>query len=211
MTTGMSAPPIGSTKRTPKIAAPAMMNQSSHSCCQPATSAIPAARHAMKSAPFTNCWPTYVIGRPLTSSCSFPNATIEPENETAPMRPESTMARPMSTFGVPGSGRTRCSSASAMSAAAPPPTPLKSATICGIAVIFTRRAATAPKPPPISIASAIAHQSLPPVLTHVTAIAITIPIAPSWLPRRARAGSARNRSARMKVTIVTRYSRFERL
>jgi hypothetical protein len=41
-------------------------------------------------------------------------------------------------------------------------------------------------------------------LIQVTTIAITIPIAPSWLPRRARAGSARNRSARMKVTIVTR-------
>ena len=31
-----------------------------------------------------------------------------------------------------------------MSAAAPPPTPLKAATICGIAVIFTRRAAGTP-------------------------------------------------------------------
>ena len=63
----------------------------------------------------------------------------------------------MSTFGAPGSGRIRCSSASETSAAAPPPTPLKSATICGIAVIFTRRAATAPKPPPITIPSAIAQ------------------------------------------------------
>jgi hypothetical protein len=35
-------------------------------------------------------------------------------------------------------------SASATSAAAPPPTPLNSATISGIAVIFTARAAYAP-------------------------------------------------------------------
>ena len=40
-------------------------------------------------------------------------------------------------------------------AAAPPPTPLKSATICGIAVIFTRRAPTAPSTPPSTIPTAI--------------------------------------------------------
>ena len=37
---------------------------------------------------------------------------------------------------------TSCSSATAISAAAPPPTPLNSATICGIAVMRTRRAET---------------------------------------------------------------------
>jgi hypothetical protein len=36
-----------------------------------------------------------------------------------------------------------------MSAAAPPPTPLKSATICGIAVMRTRRAENAPTTVPI--------------------------------------------------------------
>src|SRR5690242_20186950 len=113
----------------------------------------------------------------------------------------------MSTFGAPGSGRIRCSSASEIKAAAPPPTPLNSATICGIAVIFTLRAATAPNPPPISIASAIAHQLVEPILIQVTTIASSIPAAPIWLPRRACAGFDRNRSARMNVTIVTRYKR----
>ena len=42
----------------------------------------------------------------------------------------------------PGSGARLWNSASAISATAPPPTPLNSATICGIAVIFTRRAPT---------------------------------------------------------------------
>ena len=41
---------------------------------------------------------------------------------------------------VPGSGASWWNSASEISAAAPPPTPLKSATICGIAVIRTLRA-----------------------------------------------------------------------
>jgi len=98
-----------------------------------------------------------VIGRPPISSWSFANAIIEPANEIEPMSAESTMPAAMSTFGRPGSGRIRCSSASEMSAAAPPPTPLNSATICGIAVIFTLRAATAPKPPPTTMPSAIAQ------------------------------------------------------
>ena len=145
-----------------------------------------------------------MIGRPPISSCSFANAIIEPANEIEPISAESTIATEMSTCGAPGAGRIRCSSASATSAAAPPPTPLNSATICGIAVIFTLRAATAPKPPPISIPIAIAHQLVVPTLSHVTTIASSIPAAPIWLPRRACAGLERNRSARMKETIVTR-------
>ena len=119
-----------------------------------------------------------MIGRPPISSCSFAKAIIEPANEIEPISAESTIATEMSTFGAPGSGRIRCSSASAINAAAPPPTPLNSATICGIAVIFTLRAATAPKPPPISIATAIAHQLVVPTLIHVTTTASSIPAAP---------------------------------
>ena len=44
-----------------------------------------------------------------------------------------------------------------MSAAAPPPTPLNSATICGIAVIFTLRAETAPMTAPIAIPTMISQ------------------------------------------------------
>ena len=153
---------------------------------------------------FPTFWPGYVIGRPPMSSCSFANAIIEPASETAPIRPENAIAMSTSMCGRPGSGRKRWSSASAISAAAPPPTPLNSATICGIAVIFTRRAAAAPKPPPITIAITIAHQLVVPALIHVTTIATSIPAAPIWLPRRAVAGFERNRSARMNVTIEIR-------
>ena len=105
-----------------------------------------------------------MIGRPPISSCSFANAIIEPANEIEPISAESTIAIEMSTCGAPGSGRMRWNSASATSAAAPPPTPLNSATICGIAVIFTRRAATAPNPPPIAMPITIAHQLVEPDL-----------------------------------------------
>ncbi len=89
-------------------------------------------------------------------------------------------------------------------AAAPPPTPLNSATICGIAVIFTRRAATAPKPPPRIIPSPISQKLPMPFWANVTTIASSMPAAPTWLPRLAVAGDERKRRARMKVTIVTR-------
>ena len=54
----------------------------------------------------------------------------------------------------PASSR-RCArnSAHAISATAPPPTPLNSATICGIAVIFTLRAAGTPTAVPIATPS----------------------------------------------------------
>ena len=64
----------------------------------PLTSATPEPAATSKTTPFTNCWPGYVIGRPPISSCSFANATIEPENEIAPISAESTIASEMSTF-----------------------------------------------------------------------------------------------------------------
>ena len=91
------------------------------------------------------------------SSWSFAKATIEPANEIAPISAESMIAMLMSTFRLPGTGARLWNSAHEMSAAAPPPTPLNSATICGIAVIFTRSAATAPKPPPMTIPRTISQ------------------------------------------------------
>ena len=105
ITTGMSAPPIGSTKSTPNTSAAATSVQSSHWSCTPLTSATPEPAATSKTTPFTNCWPGYVIGRPPISSCSFANATIEPENEIAPISAESTIASEMSTFGAPGVGQ----------------------------------------------------------------------------------------------------------
>ena len=61
---------------------------------------------------------------------------------------------------VSSAGLPPCSSASRystqeISATAPPPTPLNSATICGIAVIFTERAAGTPTAVPMAMPSAI--------------------------------------------------------
>ena len=146
-----------------------------------------------------------MIGRPLIRSCSFPNATIEPANEIEPTSAEKTVDIPLSTPTSPEWAQTPWNSTSEIRAAAPPPTPLNSATICGIAVIFTFLAPTTPITVPIAIPAAI-HQK--PVTTSssasVTRSAHTIPAAPIWTPSRARRGDERNRSARMKATIVTR-------
>ena len=69
--------------------------------------------------------------------------TIEPENDTEPTSTVNAVAirTNVSTSSPAWSSSTiSCSSTSATSAAAPPPTPLNSATICGIWVIWTRRA-----------------------------------------------------------------------
>ena len=57
----------------------------------------------------------------------------------------------------PGSPAGRWYSAAAISAAAPPPTPLNSATICGIAVIRTARAETTPITVPTAIPATISQ------------------------------------------------------
>ena len=139
------------------------------------------------------------------SSWSFPNATIEPANEIEPMSAENTVATPRSTPTLPTFAHTPWNSTTEMSAAAPPPTPLNSATICGIAVIFTVRAPTTPITVPTTPPASMIHQ---PVTTSslksVTTIATSIPTAPIWLPRRACRGDERKCSARMNAAIGIR-------
>ena len=79
--------------------------------------------------------------------------TSEPENDTDPTRIVNAVAASVNPAGeVP----TRAlSSSSATRAAAPPPTPLNSATSCGIWVICTRRAPTSPTAVPTAIATTI--------------------------------------------------------
>ena len=208
ITTGMSAPPIGRTKTIPNRAATPIAAASSQNSTVPIATAASAIDPTNRSA-LPTCWAGYVIGRPLISSWSFPKATSEPEKEIEPTSAEMTVATPRSTPTSPACAQTLWNSTSETRAAAPPPTPLNSATICGIAVIFTFFAPTTPITEPISIPAAIHHQPGRPLSSpSVTRMAQTIPAAPIWTPRRAWRGDERKRSARMNATIVTRYSRF---
>ena len=86
----------------------------------------------------------------------LPKAMFEPQNDTEPMIAAKRIGIRASSSGMPpvipaprGTRRTQTS------ATAPPPTPLNSATICGIAVIFTPRAAGTPTAVPIATPSTI--------------------------------------------------------
>ena len=79
-----------------------------------------------------------------------------------------------------------------MIATAPPPTPLNKATICGIWVICTLRAAGTPTATPIATPSAISHGVEPPLSTcgvsSVATTATAMPAAAILLPRTAVLG-----------------------
>ena len=78
----------------------------------------------------------------------------------------------------------------AISATAPPPTPLNSATICGIAVILTWRADGTPSAVPITRPTMIRIQ-LCSTCSSVATTASAIPAAAILLPRTAVFGPVR--------------------
>ena len=83
----------------------------------------------------------------------------------------------------------------------------KAATSSGIEVIGTRRAITAPTPPPIAMpttTSAQAQRVRRRMRASVVSMAIAMPIMPNRLPRRLVSGLDRPRNARMNRTPATR-------
>ena len=137
--------------------------------------------------------------------CSLPKATIEPVRLTPPITAPSSVAI-MGTTGSSGApdGRSLTdtrNSESATTAAAPPPAPLKIATIWGMAVIGTRRAPSTPMTDPTPPATSTIHQcsSIPAAVNRVQMTTSAMPPAPSRFPVRAVRGDERNLSARMKV------------
>ena len=84
--------------------------------------------------------PGKMIGFPLIRPWSLPEAISEPVNVTEPITTSSTVKIVVETLAVWPPAAIRTKSSIATSAAAPPPTALKSDTSCGIAVIFTVRA-----------------------------------------------------------------------
>ena len=114
----------------------------------------------------------------------------EPQNEIEPtIAPNSSKISTRSGQPPPNACRY---STHAINATAPPPTPLKIATICGIAVIFTLRAAGIPIAVPITAPSRISQTVLDwlnsPLRSSVAITAIAIPVAAILLPRTAVRG-----------------------
>src|SRR3954469_9331515 len=88
------------------------------------------------------------------------------------------------------------------------------ATSSGIDVIGTRRAITAPTPPPMAMPRTTSSQPMPSAggcAASVVATAIAMPAMPKKLPCREEAGLDSPRSDRMNSTPATRYSSAARL
>ncbi len=110
-----------------------------HTCASMTTRAASTAEAAMAMGK-TKRRPGKITGRDVIRSWSLAKVMIEPAKETEPTRIVNAVATSVN-FWTSGSNSTiSCSSSRATSAAAPPPTPLNSATICGICVICTVRA-----------------------------------------------------------------------
>ena len=94
------------------------------------------------------------------------------------------------------------SSTAAIAPAAPPPIPLKIATIWGIAVIWTTRAQYQPANPPIATPTAMRAKFDSPGSSTLTATAMSIATPARTIPRRAVVGELIERSPRMKTMIA---------
>ncbi len=182
MTTGMSAPPMGSTIEAPTASAAAKSSHISNLAVEPLCNQMmstPITAMAMPSPALTIFWLGKVIGRPEIISWSLRKATRLPVSEIEPMTAPSTIdvtsGRPIPVLCM--------NSETDTSAAVAPPMPLKMATICGMAVIATRRDMIEETAPPMAIARMIRPilvQSMrPPVsislLNRVATSAIAIP------------------------------------
>ena len=115
---------------------------------------------ATKAPPKATGRPGKTTGRDVIRSCSLAKVTTEPANEIEP----TTIVNAVATRKKPGTEPvSMCSSSSrATSAAAPPPTPLNSATICGIWVIWTLLAPMTPPSEPIATAIRIGDDVVEP-------------------------------------------------
>ena len=133
---------------------------------------------ALKAKALRNCCPLKTIGFPDIKPCSLPNAIKLPENVKVPIN---TLIHTIKNL---LSGEVR-NVEDATNADAPPPNPLKIATICGISVIWIRVANNAPILPPMINPIAINSKSSFPEENSVAAIATNIPIAAIKFPLRA--------------------------
>ena len=131
ITIGTSAPPTGNTKRIPN-ARERPATTKSGVVPRSTTTHPDEPRTATSVAAITNRPPGNTTGRVVISSCNFKKVTIDPLKDTQPTTTVNTVKITSAVVAV--SPRLRYSTI-ATSAAAPPPTPLKSATSCGICVI----------------------------------------------------------------------------
>ena len=191
ITTGMSAPPIGLTSRTPNTEARTTIPKYKSISCTgdwPIPPAIIARERATSTSairPLTACCAGTWNGRlNIFSSCNLPNATMLPQNVTAPIRPDAAVAVSI-TYGFTSLPAPRSNSAPATITDAPPPKPFNMPTNWGMSVILIFSASTAPITAPITTPTTRNLKSITCRSNRVTATASNMPSAPRRLPRTA--------------------------
>ena len=156
---------------------------------------------------FTNSPPGIFTGLPEIRPWSLANAMFEPQKEIEPTIAPNSSGIPTASSSerLPPAWR---NSAHAISATAPPPTPLNSATICGIAVIFTLRALGMPIAVPMTRPMAIRRKSAPSRsgFSSVAITAIAMPTAAILLPCTAVVGLVSRARPMMKRLNATMYA-----
>ena len=126
ITTGMSAPPIGSTTRLPSSAAAIRMPMKIACDGSSLLTAMltQAAKTPISSTALITCWPGTASGRVGIRSWSLAKAMFEPQKETEPTTAEKRIGISVSSgISWPSEMPWRISD-QAISATAPPPTPL---------------------------------------------------------------------------------------
>ena len=166
---------------------PAETRISQNRACDSVPPAITTATPTVSAASAALTW-RGIGKRPLSVSWSLRNATIEPQNEIEPMIAANRIGIRASSSGLPPTSSDSLYSTTEISATAPPPTPLNSATICGIAVMRTERALGMPTAVPIASPITIRTQSPIRWSISVATTAIAMPTAATWLPRTAVRG-----------------------
>ena len=126
ITTGMSAPPIGSTTRFPSSAAASSTMMKRPSGGEALSEAIRTQQTTIpiSSRTLITCWPGSASGRVGIRSWSFAKAMFEPQKETEPTTAEKRIGISSSSGISSPSEIPWRSSDHAISATAPPPTPL---------------------------------------------------------------------------------------
>ena len=206
----MSAPPIGMIISTPSASARSVTIRKS----KPppvSTRRMTKKTSATASAMLIRWRAGRMIGAPLIRADSLRNAITEPVKVSAPMATPSDISTRLCGWMLPAVPMSKASGAkkapAATSTAAMPTSEWKAATSSGIAVIGTRRAMTAPMPPPIAtprITRIQASASAGGWLASVVRTAIPMPTMPNRLPWRLVAGLDSPRSDRMNSTPATR-------
>ena len=187
-TTGMSAPPMGITSRTPRTRAAAARAKYISGVGSPAANATPAASMPRKSTALAVFCNGNTTGLPVTTPCSLPKAMKLPDRVTAPISVPRTIVAAEAAAKSPPPPATRRNSAPATAADAPPPKPLKAATSWGIAVIWIVRARTAPARAPATTDAATVGQLRISFWSTVTSTATSMARAARAFPERAVAG-----------------------